>query len=250
MAGMATVRSGAGLVRLAVPDCCVDTVAGYSPCCMLISLPADEQGRASSRTEELEVWLSRSNCVAVGPGLGRCDLIDQLVGGILHWLTLQAPNVPVVLDADALVALSKNDALLRGNHSPWILTPHPGEWARLCNIPANQAQQQADAAIRISSQTGCIVVLKGHQTLITDGNRTHRNHTGTPAMATGGSGDVLTGVITALVCQGMSPFDAARLAVYVHGRAGQIAAESLGTHVVLPTELVDFLPAAFREVIG
>jgi NAD(P)H-hydrate epimerase len=117
-------------------------------------------------------------------------------------------------------------------------------------VSACQAEQQAAAAIDISRQTSSIIVLKGHQTLITDGRYSFRNQTGTPAMATGGSGDVLTGVIVALVCQGLSPLDATRLAVHVHGRAGQIAAESLGTHVVLPTELISYLPAAFREVIG
>jgi NAD(P)H-hydrate epimerase len=155
-----------------------------------------------------------------------------------------------VIDADALVALSHSKSLHFGKHAPWILTPHPGEWARLSSVSACQAEQQAAAAIDISRQTSSIIVLKGHQTLITDGRYSFRNQTGTPAMATGGSGDVLTGVIVALVCQGLSPLDATRLAVHVHGRAGQIAAESLGTHVVLPTELISYLPAAFREVIG
>ncbi len=250
MAGMAAVRSGAGLVRLAVPDCCLDTVAGYSPCSMLISLPADSQGKVLSRTDDLDEWLSRSDCVAIGPGLGRSESIDRFVVDLLQWMTKQFPEVPVVIDADALVALSHTKSLLFAKHAPWILTPHPGEWAQLSSVSACQAEQQAAAAIDLSRQTSSIIVLKGHQTLITDGRESFRNQTGTPAMATGGSGDVLTGVIVALVCQGLSPLGAARLAVHVHGRAGQIAAESLETHVVLPTELISFLPAAFREVIG
>lgn len=249
LAGMAAVRTGAGLVRLAVPECCLDTVAGFSPCPMLIPLPNDSRGRISQLTDELDSWLASSTCVALGPGLGRTEGTAELVFQCLQRLSASNPYCPVVIDADGLYALESSRSWFTQVKNPVILTPHPGEWKRLCGVSSEDRKAQCEAAVKYSASCGCTIVLKGHRSLITNGTCSSLNWTGTPAMATGGSGDVLTGIIAALVCQGLNCLDAARLGVYVHGLAGQLASKQLASHVVLPTELIQFLPAAFSQLL-
>lgn len=252
MAGMAALRTGAGLCRLAVPECCVDTVAGFSPCAMIIPISRQDcSGRIAGITQELKDWLGKSSCVAIGPGIGRSPHLNIFLSDVLQFLAENAPSVTVVIDADGLNAL----AGLHHDSTQWtqilcnptVLTPHPGEWARLSGIAATDVDEQSHAAVVLARQANCTIVLKGHRSLVTNGEKSMRNETGTPAMATGGSGDVLTGVITALICQGLSPFDAAHLGTHIHGLAGQIAEHELGSHVVLPTELIQFLPKALRN---
>ena len=250
LAGLSAARTGAGLVRLAVPDCCLETVAGFSPCAMLVGLPDDPTGRIAGLSEPLNDWLARSHCVALGPGLGRGEYLDEFLLQLLRRVTELHPTCPLVVGAGGLVALSRLPAWRQHVAGPAILTPHPGEWQRLSGVPASQPEQQAQSAMDYAARHVCVVLLKGHRTLITDGLRSVRNQTGTPAMATGGSGDVLTGVITALICQGLAPYQAAQLGAHVHGRAGELAARHLGAHVVLPTDLIAALPAALAEVIG
>lgn len=249
MAGMAAVRTGAGLVRVAVPDCCVETVAAYSPCFMVAPVMRhDALGRICGMTESLLDWVLRSDCVAIGPGLGRSKLLDQLVVDLLDWISIKAPQTSVVIDADALNALATHFDWHQHLKTPSVLTPHPGEWSRLSSVATSDPLRQGETANQFAGKSGCTILLKGNQSLITDGKRSVRNQTGTPAMATGGSGDVLTGIITGLICQGLSPFDAAQLGAHVHGLAGQLAEQSLNSHVVLPTELIQFLPQAFQSL--
>lgn len=244
LAGMAAVRAGAGLVRLAVPDRCLETVAQFSPCAMTIPLVDDEAGRiALSSFDCLIPWLEQASCVAIGPGLGQsADLRAFLKRVVRH------VNMPIVLDADGLNNLANSSVLCGELAAHLILTPHPGEWTRICGVPADDRSGQDQAAIEFANRTGTVVVLKGFQTLVTDGETAVWNTTGTPAMATGGSGDVLTGIITALVCQGLTARDAAHLGVHVHGLAAEIAEKELASHVVLPTELIAFLPQAFHRL--
>ncbi|MBX3420303.1 MAG: NAD(P)H-hydrate dehydratase [Pirellulaceae bacterium] len=249
LAGMSAVRSGAGLVRLAVPDPILETVAGFSACPMLLPLPADSQGAIAGESEQFEHWLKQSSCIALGPGLGRGPEQIRFVLDTLAWLSEHRPLCPLVVDADGLFALCQHPNWGSAIRNPAVLTPHPGEWARLSGIPADKTAEQAAVAEQLAAEYDCVIVLKGHRTLITDGISSIRNSTGTPAMATGGSGDVLTGVITALICQGLAPLPAAQLGVHVHGRAGEIAAQRGGSHVVLPTEIIQSLPAALAEVI-
>ena len=129
-----------------------------------------------------------------------------------------------------------------------ILTPHPGEWERLTNIKTTDSEKQQREAIEFAKHIRSVIVLKGHRTLVTDGERVYRNTTGNPSMAVGGSGDVLTGIIVALACQGLSAYDAAVLGVYLHGLAGDIAHFELGTPSTLGTDLIGYLPAAFRRL--
>lgn len=254
MSGMAAARAGAGLVRLAVPDCCVETVAGYSPCSMIIPLARqDSCGRICGLSDLLLEWVKLSDCIAIGPGLGRSPMLDQTVLDLLTWINEHSPQSAVVIDADGLNSLASSADWTARLPKLVVLTPHPGEWSRLSGVPASQAAEQAASAEQLVQSTRCTIVLKGHRTLVagcdaTGNLKAIRNETGTPAMATGGSGDVLTGVITALICQGLAPFEAAWLAVHVHGLAGQLAQAEMDSHVVLPTDLIQFLPRAFSHV--
>lgn len=240
LAGMATSRSGAGLVRLAIADRCLETVAGFSACYMTLPLPDDPRGRIACRANEVAPWLENASCVAIGPGLGQSQQLQQLLHELLPEL-----KCPLVLDADGLNNLCAIPGWQDLLPPRTVLTPHPGEWSRLSGVSAGSRLEQESAAIEFARNHSIVIVLKGQHTCVTDGATAVKNATGTPALATGGSGDVLTGVITALVCQGLSPRDAAHLGVHVHGLAGELAERRIGGHVVLPTELIDSLPAAF-----
>ncbi len=248
MAGLSAARTGAGTVRLAVPDCCLETVAGFSPCSMTLPLANNREGQfAGTATAQLLPWLDKATCVAIGPGMGQSADVAQLLIE-----TLEKIKSPTVIDADGLNNLaSQQRSPLDWRSSldaPLVITPHPGEWERLSGAKSSDRTRQVDMAIELAARLSLVIVLKGHRTMITDGQTLVLNSTGTPAMATGGSGDVLTGVITALICQGLAPRDAAQLGVYVHGLAGELAAKELSSHVVLPTELIQFLPRAFKQI--
>lgn len=242
LAGMAALRSGAGLVKLAVPDGCLDLVASYEPCYMTTPLPCDAEGRLVPAPERYtELW-SSATCVALGPGLGRSPALTELV----QWLYTTCP-CPMVVDADALNALSERDQPLASPGGPRLLTPHPGEFARLAKDQSDSTWlQQARQAEALAKEFGVVIVLKGNRSLITDGERSVRNGTGNPGMATGGTGDVLTGIVTALVCQGLSPFDAAHLGCHVHGEAGDTAMRKWGEVSMIARDLLRYLPLAFR----
>ncbi len=244
LAGMSTLRSGAGLVTLAVPDPCLEAVAVMEPSYITVPLPANEHGQLSgiSRDEILRHAQGKT-ALAFGPGLGQADELRELAA----WLYTSLPQ-PMVVDADGLNVLAQQDAVLEKSAGPRVLTPHPGELARLTGVDRHDRKQQIKAATALAAKCGIVVVLKGHQTLITDGQNQYLNDTGNPGMATGGSGDVLTGVITGLLCQGMTPLDAARLGVSIHGRAGDLAAEEMGEISMIARDLVDTLPWAFREL--
>ena len=243
LAGMAALRGGAGLVRLAVPKVCLDTVAAFEPSYMTVALSADAEGRLVARGYNRIVELAKpATVVACGPGLGRSLELDKLVGRLYRKLAK-----PMVLDADALNALATQPEILEKPGGPRILTPHPGEFARLIGDKL-EGDQRDQAAVELAARCEVIVVLKGHRTLITDGRCRATNTTGNPGMATGGSGDVLTGLITALACQGLEPFDAARLGCHLHGLAGDYAAGELGQVSMMASDLVEFLPDAFEEL--
>ncbi len=241
LAGMAALRGGAGLVRVAVPNACLDTVAGFEPCYTTVPLPDDPDGRlCRAAAEAIVEQAETASVVALGPGLGRSDELRQLVATL--YLDL---SKPLVIDADGLNALADQVEVRTRPGGPRILTPHPGEFARWIGRPV-PAEQRIDAATELAARCGAVVVLKGHATVVTDGERHAVNKTGNPGMATGGTGDVLTGLIAALWCQGLQPYDAARLGVHLHGLAGDLAAEELGQVSVIARDLVDFFPEAFE----
>ena len=166
-------------------------------------------------------------------------------------MTLQvlAGDNPLVLDADALNVLVPIPDGLRNRKAPVVLTPHPGEFARLTGTTTAQVQaNRMNTAIGFASRWNVVLVLKGQQTIVTDGGRVYVNSTGNPGMATGGTGDVLTGLTAAFVAQGMGAFEAAVLATWVHGRAGDLAAEAVGQTALCATDVLSHLPMALREV--
>jgi len=210
-------------------------------------LDQDEHGKLSESAEAGILKLIESNTVtAMGPGFGRSSGITSLVGNLIRTI-----KIPMVLDADGLNALIDQTEQLRHNSGPMILTPHPGEFARLldCDVPTVQACRQ-ELAIQFAAKYGVIVVLKGHGTIVTDGRRVYQNQTGNPGMATGGTGDVLTGLIAALLGQGLEPFAAAQLGVYLHGLAGDLAAKEIGQVSLIASDLLTFLPKAFCQYCG
>jgi len=245
LAGMAALRGGTGLVRLAVADRCLETVAGYEPSYMTAGLPDDVDGRISGAAHTRIMELAHSaTVVAIGPGLGRSPDLDRLVQRLYKEIAL-----PMVCDADALNALATAREALGQHAGPRILTPHPGEFARLVGQDY-PAEERAVAAQELAGRCHAVVVLKGHRTFVTDGRRHWHNSTGNPGMATGGSGDSLTGLVTALACQHLEPYDAARLGVYLHGLAGDLAASELGTASLIASDIIKFLPAAMKASGG
>lgn len=243
LSASAALRSGAGLVFLAVPEGVWLRAAVANPCYMTVPLPEDAHGQLAEQAIEPVLKETESDtAVALGPGLGRGPAITALVLRVLAEV-----GKPVVLDADALNALQGQADRLSAHAGPLILTPHPGEFARLTgtDIPTVQANR-SDLAVRFAARHGLVLVLKGHGTIVTDGRRVYTNTTGNPGMATGGTGDVLTGVIVALLAQGLDAFAAAQLGVYVHGLAGDLARDRVGEVSLVATDLLDYLAPAFR----
>jgi ADP-dependent NAD(P)H-hydrate dehydratase len=239
----AALRGGAGLVRVALAEGILPIVAGANPCYMTVGLPQDPHGRLKSEGKaELLGLVSESTVAVLGPGLGRSPDLTRLLVAVL-----EETATPLVLDADALNNLVDHAADLGHRAGPVILTPHPGEFGRLIGHSAAEVQADRRAqALAFARQAQVVLVLKGQATLVTDGTRLYTNTTGNPGMATGGTGDVLGGLIGALLAQRLDPFDAAQLGVYLHGLAGDLVAEQLGEVSLIASDLVEALPRAFR----
>lgn len=248
MAGMATLRSGAGLVTVATARSTLPMVAGFAPELMTEALAETDAGTISTRAFDLgrlDSLAQEKQAIAIGPGLG------------LHLDTAEFARTcveryrgPIVLDADGLNSFAGCTERLDGFQRSVILTPHPGEMARL--VGSSIAAVQADrlgVARKFASEHHLTLVLKGHRTLIVEPDGTAWvNPTGNPGMATGGTGDILTGIITGLVAQNLQRAnDAVRAAVYLHGLAGDIARDSLGEPCLLATDLLAALPEAMRR---
>jgi ADP-dependent NAD(P)H-hydrate dehydratase len=243
----AALRAGAGLVKIAVPGEILPIVAAGNPCYTTAALAQDAEGHiASSALAALAKLAEAHDVIAVGPGLGRSAELATLVAEVVA----KVPK-PMVIDADGLNALVGQVEKLRGDDFPRIITPHPGEFARLLQIDTKTVQaQRRERAVGLARRLQCIVVLKGHGTIVTDGRRVYQNTTGNAGMAKGGTGDVLTGTIAALLGQHLPAFEAAQLGVYLHGLAGDLARDQIGAVSLLATDLLDFLPPAIRQHQG
>ena len=247
LAGKAALRSGAGLVTLAVPRSIQETVARFEPSYMTLSFGAADND--SLRGEDVDDVLQAGDqmtAIALGPGLGAAPYTAELV----HDLYCRVAQ-PMVVDADGLNALAQDLDQIQSPVAPRILTPHPGEFQRLvgekCAADSAERAAQASKLCHRDNTGQTIVVLKGHHTIVTDGRQYSVNTTGNPGMATGGTGDCLTGVIVALLAQGLSSWESARLGVHIHGLAGDLAAAELGQVSMIASDLIDFLPRTFRE---
>jgi NAD(P)H-hydrate epimerase len=247
LAARAAVRAGAGLVTAAVPEPILQTVELGSIESMTLPLPAGASGHLAERAADVVLEAAEGKAVlALGPGLGT----EPFTVAAIRRIALECP-LPLVLDADGLNAFEGKAGDLAARRAETILTPHPGELGRLLGISTAQIQEDRIAAARgAAEETGAIVVLKGHMTLIASGTAVFVNPTGNPGMATGGTGDVLTGLIAGFLAQGLDALDAAVLAVYLHGLAGDLAATRLGEISLAAGDLIEILPAAFAALRG
>jgi NAD(P)H-hydrate epimerase len=247
LSGLGALRSGAGLVFLAVPDAIQSIVAASEPSYLTIGLPSDTAGRiAGDAGIMLQQAAEGKSAVAIGPGLGQSDALQSVVTELYAKCEL-----PLVVDADGLNLLARSKLNLGEKRAPRILTPHPGEFARLVDRTTGEVQEQREAlAVELAARHQIVVVLKGQGTIITDGDSVAVNKTGNSGMSTGGTGDVLTGLIVGLLAQGMQPLDAARLGTHLHGLAGDLAALQHSEPGLIASDLPRFLGEAWKQVLG
>ncbi|MHC4638238.1 MAG: NAD(P)H-hydrate dehydratase [Planctomycetota bacterium] len=246
IAGLSALRSGAGLVRVATPKSVLPIVAAIEPCFTTIPLPDDSSGRISAKAVKVILEaVAENDVLAFGPGVGLSTGIKAVLATLLEQNGLR-----LVIDADGLNNLCKINNWYKNNKAELVLTPHPGEMKRLWAsvFKEEMPNDRQDQAARLAEETGTVVVLKGAGTVVSDGVKIYVNTTGNPGMATAGSGDVLTGVITALMGQRLSNFDSAVSGVYVHALAGDIAAEAKGQISLIATDIVNTLPEAFMKL--
>ena len=238
LSAMGALRTGAGLTFLGVPESiyAIEAVKLNEP--VVFPLP-DREGKLSVEAiPEIVSRLPRMDAVLIGPGLGRSEGTLEVVKAVL-----EHAQCPVVLDADGINVLSTHRDLLRGRTAPTILTPHDGEFAR---IGGSIGEDRMASAAALAKDLGCIVLLKGHETCITDGVTCYRNMTGNPGMAVGGCGDVLAGIIVSLLGQGIAPLEAAACGAWLHGAAGDICGRELGQYAMLPTDMLGALPRLLK----
>lgn len=248
LAGVSALRAGAGLVTVAVPESIQAIVASYEPSYLTKGLVAESDGRLGpTALHQLQAVVPAPDAWAIGPGMGQSAGVQELLISLYESLA-----APLVVDADGLNVLAGNAPFPRppASGEQRILTPHLGEFRRLTGTGVDEIElDRVQAAARFARSSGAIVVLKGPGTVVTDGQTVYVNSTGNSGMATGGSGDVLTGVITGLLAQGMPAFDAAALGVHLHGLAGDLAAEELSRPGLIASDLPFFLAKAW-QVLG
>ncbi len=243
LAAWGAQRAGAGLVTVAVPQALNPIFEVKLTSCMSRSMPEpDSVVLAEAGAECILDWATQADVVALGPGLGRAEPTVAAVRRLVRELP-----VPAVVDADGLNALGGRLEALDEAAAVRILTPHPGEMARLlgADTAAEVQKRRQQAATTFAKRHRALVALKGAGTIVTDGERMYVNCTGNPGMATGGTGDVLTGLVAGLLCQNLQAFQAVQLAVFLHGLAGDFAARERGELSMTAEDLLDATPRAF-----
>lgn len=230
LASRAALRSGSGLVHLAVPRDLVSFVDSMTPEVMALQFA--------------DIPKHEFDAVAVGPGIGTSSVAKQVVK------TLSAAYRLLVVDADAINIIAKQPNLLKRSKARLILTPHPGELSRLINKSIKYIQQnRTKVAKQAAREFNCILVLKGHHTVVaSQKGEVYVNRNGNPGMATAGAGDVLTGMITSFLGQKITAFDAAVLSVYLHGLAGDLAAKDKGEYGLIASDIIERIPNAIQKI--
>jgi NAD(P)H-hydrate epimerase len=244
LAAKAALKTGAGKVSAVLPKECHTMLIGQVPEAML--LPVEENNDGLMNAKEIKKFSAfEANSVLIGPGLGRSEDAMQLVRDLLPVL-----SKPTVLDADALFAVCGYQTLLKEFSAPLVITPHPGEFAKLLGVNINEVQKdRLTAAEEFAKKWNVVVVLKGAGTIIaTPEGRSFVNIAGNPGMATAGSGDVLSGMIATLLAQGLPPAAAAACAVWLHGRAGDIAAANLSEAGIVAGDIINYIGKAMLEL--
>lgn len=257
LSSLAALHTGAGLVTAAIPDRILETVASFHPAIMTVGMPDDHAGRfsigAAHRVADLRRRLP-ADAIGVGPGMtteaGSIEVVESL------WTTRGCPRI---IDADALNVVAASGLIQQRRQTiksndrvpPLVLTPHPGELQRLTGVSSGDRDHQVLAAQQLAMELDAIIVVKGGPTVVVDANQTWTNTTGNPGMATAGSGDVLTGVLTALIAQRLpddrerSLWDRVRFGVWLHGQAGDLAAQRFGQAGMTSLDILNSLPSAW-----
>ena len=234
LAAMGALRSGAGLVYLGVPESIYAIEAVKLTEAIVFPLPEEEGKLSAKAIPAIRKHLKGMDAVLIGCGLG----ISTGTMAVLD-MVLREFEGPVVVDADGITMLATCPELAKERKYPTILTPHEGEFRRL-NIAAEE--ERLTGAMIVAKELGCMILRKGHETVITDGKEYYINPTGNPGMAVGGSGDVLAGILVSLLGQGIAPLQATACAAWLHGAAGDRCAEKLGQYAMLPTDMLQELP--------
>lgn len=247
MAGKAALRCGIGLLKIAVPKSIYPVCATNILESVYYPLEETSNGIISSKnTDFLLEMCEKSSAVVIGCGLSVCEDTKNLVQSVITNC-----EKPLVIDADALNCICNKPEILKNLKAPAIITPHPGEMVRLLHsTPKAVNSNRENTAIDFAKKFGVVTVLKGAGTIIAspDGE-VYINHTGNSGMATGGSGDILSGIIGSLLAQGASPINAAAAGVFLHGTIGDLAAEKLGKISMLPTDMIDMIPTAYLKLM-
>lgn len=246
LCSLAAMRSGAGLVTVGVPQS-LSIALQKKIASVVMTMPlaeTPEQSISADAYRQIKKNFTRFNAVAVGPGMSEHTSTQKFI----RTLVAECP-IPMVIDADGLNALAGHGNILRRSSTPKVLTPHPGEMARLTGEKKKTIESdRKKAAVEFTRQSNCVVLLKGHRTVVASpSGKTYINLTGSPGMATAGSGDVLTGMIAAFLGQGLSAFDAAKWGAYLHGKAGELAARAKTPTAMIASDIIEFIPEVFKK---
>ncbi len=247
LSSLAAMRAGAGLVTVAVPES-LNTAVQKKIANVVMTLPLKETAEetlAFSAFAQIEKMFDQFDVLAIGPGLSRHLGTQRFVRNVIT----TSPK-PLVIDADALNALAGHLDILRKTGTLKILTPHPGEMSRLLDISRDYIERnRSKVATAFARKYSCVLLLKGHRTVVAAaGKKVYVNETGNAGMATAGSGDVLTGMIAALVGQGLSGFEAARFGAWWHGKAGDLAARKKTRPAMIASDIIDNIPSALKSM--
>lgn len=246
LCAQSALRCGSGLVTLATAECSQPVAAAKLTEVMTLPLKCKDGFISVEASKQIEKRLENCDVCAIGPGMGASDGTAEAVKAALK------SGVPCVVDADALNVLAADMSVLAEHKGEVVLTPHPGEMARLLKTSSQEVENDREAAaVRLAKEYGVVVLLKGHRTVIAaPSGEVHINSTGNGGMASGGMGDVLTGVIASFIGQGVKPFEAAVLGAFLHGLAGDMAADKIGEFGLIAGDVVDELPYAIRQLEG
>ncbi|MDP8253211.1 MAG: NAD(P)H-hydrate dehydratase [Candidatus Kaelpia aquatica] len=247
LASLASLRSGAGLAYLGIPQSLSSIVQERLTEVITVPLKETKSGSVSlAALKQIRLLLKKSDVVLIGPGLSKDKQTKSLTQKLLTEI-----SIPVILDADGINSFAGRTRLLKKRKSgSLILTPHLGEFSGISNIKIDKIKNNRDAIAKdFAKKFNLTLILKGHNTLVVSPNGdSYVNDSGNPGMATAGSGDVLSGIAASLRAQGLSDYEAACLGVYVHGRAGDLTREQKTEISLLASDIVDFLPVAFKEL--
>ncbi len=238
LSAMGALRSGAGLVYVGVPEDIYLIEAIKLTEAMVFPIPSYKGMFSTDAAEKISDLLNKMDAVLIGPGIGQSE-------GCTHFLSyvLKEFQGPVVVDADGINLIAAHKDILRGRKYPTVLTPHPGEYIRIAGFIT---ENRAEDACALAKDLGCIVLLKGHETYISDGKKCICTKTGNPGMATGGSGDVLAGIIVSLIGQGIPCLEAAACGAWLAGAAGDLCEKQIGQYGMLPTDVLEVLPRLMK----